>query len=79
MESSSTSGLSNNQKDIYNRFKNVSKSTCGKCGGTNTIPAAYGDPESDYKAVETKTGVLKYGGKTKASKNTYCKSCSAFV
>ncbi len=77
MESSVS--LTTSQKDIYNRFKNVSKQSCFKCGGTNTLPAAYGEPESDYKAVESKTGVLKYGGKTKASKNSYCKTCNAFV
>lgn len=73
------SNLSQSQKDIYNRFKSISKVACFKCGGTSTLPAAYGDPEADYKTVESKTGVLKYGGKTKASKNTYCNTCKAFV
>lgn len=79
MESSVTSGLTTGQKDIYNRFKGISKVKCFKCAGTNTLPAAYGDPEGDYKAVEAKTGVLKYGGKSKSDKNSYCKSCSAYV
>lgn len=73
------SSLSSSQKELYNKFKNAGGSSCFKCGGKNTVPAAYGDPETDFKAVEAKTGVLKYGGKTKASKNTYCKTCSAFI
>lgn len=73
------SSLTQAQKDIYNRFKGVSKVKCFKCSGTNTVPAAYGDAEADYKAVEVKTGVIKFGGKSSSGKNSYCKSCSAFI
>jgi hypothetical protein len=73
----STTGLSTNQKSLHDKFKNISKKSCFKCG-KSTVPAAYGDPESDYRAVENKTGVLKYGGKTKG-KNYYCKTCGVFV
>jgi hypothetical protein len=79
MDSSLSSGLTKTQKAIYEKFKSIGKIKCTKCSGSETVPVAYGDPESDYKAVESKTGVLKYGGKTKANKNIYCKKCSSFV
>jgi hypothetical protein len=72
-----STGLSTNQKSIYDKFKNVSKGKCFKCSGS-TLPAAYGDPEADYRAVE-KTGVLKYGGRNNSGKNYYCSKCGIFV
>ncbi len=72
-----TSGLSSGQRSIYDKFKNISKGKCFKCSAS-TLPAAYGDQESDYKAVE-KTGVLKYGGRNNSGKNYYCSACGVFV